>query len=143
GYWLIADSAFPATNGLQNKIKTPLKSNFRAWPDEPYERATLFRTNRQLVSARQAAEWGMRALQGSFGRLKVPLPANDNQYRRTIIETCCRLHQLRVRLLGISEIRAKYEPVWKDSDGGTYADFGNMIFKDIVRNDRVAQFYNV
>ncbi|KAK9252207.1 hypothetical protein V1507DRAFT_247001 [Lipomyces tetrasporus] len=28
GYWLIADSAFPTSNGLRDKIGTPLKSKF-------------------------------------------------------------------------------------------------------------------
>ncbi|KAK9373636.1 uncharacterized protein V1513DRAFT_448764 [Lipomyces chichibuensis] len=71
----------------------------------------------------------------------MPLPADDNKYRRVIIETC-RVHQLRVRLLGISEIRSKYEPIWKGSDELSYGDFGNMLFTDIVRNDRIGQFYH-
>ncbi|KAK9372623.1 uncharacterized protein V1513DRAFT_451661 [Lipomyces chichibuensis] len=56
----------------------------------------------------------------------MPLPADDNRYRRVIIETCCRIHQLRICF--------KFEPIWKD--------FGNMLFTDIVRNDRIGQFYH-
>ncbi|KAK9324938.1 hypothetical protein V1517DRAFT_316132, partial [Lipomyces orientalis] len=33
----------------------------------------------------------------------MPLPADDNRHRRVIMETCCRIHQLRMRLLGISQ----------------------------------------
>ncbi|KAK9250754.1 hypothetical protein V1507DRAFT_445417 [Lipomyces tetrasporus] len=123
GYYLIADTAIPSRDALQHKIKTPLKSNFTAWPEDPVESAILARTNKQLVSARQAAEWGMRSLQGSF-------------------ETCCRIHQLRVRLLGISEIRSKYEPIWNEADEGVYSNFGNMLFGDIAKFDRISQFYN-
>jgi hypothetical protein len=35
GYWLIADSAFPTNNGLENEIKTPKKTNFSGWPEDP------------------------------------------------------------------------------------------------------------
>ncbi|KAJ8101767.1 hypothetical protein POJ06DRAFT_266383 [Lipomyces tetrasporus] len=54
GYWFVGDFAFPTSNGHDDKTKTPLKSNFRAWPDntDPSERANISRTDRQLVSAR-------------------------------------------------------------------------------------------
>ncbi|KAK9235575.1 hypothetical protein V1525DRAFT_409639 [Lipomyces kononenkoae] len=90
---------------------TPLESNFRAWPEDPVERAALARTNKQ--------------------------------YRSVIIETCCLIHQVWVRLLGISEIRSKYEPIWKESDELSYVCFGNMLFTDIVRNDRIGRFYHI
>ena len=43
-----------------------------------------FVTEKQATSARQAAEWGMRALQGSFPRLK-ERPVFENRGERQII----------------------------------------------------------
>ena len=58
------------------KIDAALKAK-----DERAEKAArrelkeMMLKNKQLIKARQAAEWGMRSLQGSFGRLKFPLDA--------------------------------------------------------------------
>ncbi|KAJ8101172.1 hypothetical protein POJ06DRAFT_90165 [Lipomyces tetrasporus] len=73
---------------------------------------------------------GYEGITRVIARLKMPLPADDNRYRRVIIETCCRIHQLRVRLLGISEIRSKYEPIWKESEElSLYCKFlSNLLF---------------
>ena len=38
-----------------------------------------------VTSTRQAAEWGMRVLQGSFGRLHLPLPSNAALRARILI----------------------------------------------------------
>ena len=47
-----------------------------------------FAFDRELLSYRQTAEWGNRALQGSFGRLRIPLEINDSKRRGDLIETC-------------------------------------------------------
>ncbi|ETO72352.1 hypothetical protein F444_11519 [Phytophthora nicotianae P1976] len=98
GDFAIADSAFPRSRrGLSSRIKTPLKKRSRQ-PRILQEQGlldeleVLLEINRELVSARQAAEWGMRSLQGSFARLKLPLPADDGEYRAIVLETCARLH---------------------------------------------------
>ncbi|ETI30337.1 hypothetical protein F443_22543 [Phytophthora nicotianae P1569] len=103
GYFAIADSSFPRSRrGLSSRIKTPLKKRSRQ-PRILREQGlldgleVLVEINRELVSARQAAEWGMRSLHGSFARLKLPLPADDGEYRAIVLETCARLHQVRTR----------------------------------------------
>ncbi|KAL7748219.1 hypothetical protein RI367_006405 [Sorochytrium milnesiophthora] len=63
------------------------------------QRRLYLQFQKQLVSQRQAAEWGMRALQGSFGRLKLPLQSTNDHNRLTLLEVCVRLHNLRTRLL--------------------------------------------
>jgi len=80
GYRVISDTAFSwATNQLDYHIVAPLKKG--NWlPQLPGSYAWLKFFNQQLVSARQAAEWGMRSLKGLFSRLKLPLPAKDHQY---------------------------------------------------------------
>jgi hypothetical protein len=95
----------------------------------------------QLVSARQAAEWGMQCLQGAFGRLKVPMPADDPQFRQLLLLPCVRLHNVRARIVGINQIRTVYEGIWTAAAPGLYSTgtlricslviFGGMIaFED-------------
>ncbi|KZV61810.1 hypothetical protein PENSPDRAFT_592328, partial [Peniophora sp. CONT] len=71
-----------------------------------------------LLSYRQTAEWGMCALQGSFGRLRVPLEIENSERRGDLLETCLRLHNVRTAVVGISQIRNVYEPIWRAHDGG-------------------------
>ena len=86
GYRIISDTAFPrCTNRLNYRILTPMKKGDRL-PDSPRAYARLKILNEQLVSAWQAAEWGMRLLQGFFGRLKLPLPATNAHYRAEFIK---------------------------------------------------------
>ncbi|KAG8713049.1 hypothetical protein FRC08_013759 [Ceratobasidium sp. 394] len=91
GFFLIADTAFPH-NGktLQSKIHTPLKHGHRFPPGTSAEQAqeAILYSN-AITSARQAAEWGMHALQGAFGRLRMPLDINNPVGRRILIEFIC------------------------------------------------------
>ncbi|KAA1069755.1 hypothetical protein PGT21_032773 [Puccinia graminis f. sp. tritici] len=79
-YQVISDTAFPRKSvRLQKRILAPIKQGDRL-PTDSQEFARLQLLNKQLVSARQAAEWGMRLIQGSFARLKLPLPASNHEY---------------------------------------------------------------
>ncbi|GLE03372.1 hypothetical protein PINS_up012262 [Pythium insidiosum] len=150
-YFAIADTAFPRNQSrMQGRIKTPIKSNDKL-PRELHaqgrldELQELMRFNSELVSARQAAEWGMRAFQGSFARLKMPLPADDHEYRYRILEICARLHQLRTVRVGINQIRNVYERIWRDEDANAlvYEQFRTMLFREITSNDRIARYYRI
>ncbi|KAK7444571.1 hypothetical protein VKT23_015249 [Stygiomarasmius scandens] len=78
GYYLIADTAFPrGTDQIAGRIKAPIKEGSRLSAN-PVERANFMAFNQQLLSFWQTAEWGMHTLQGSFGRLRVPLDVNDD-----------------------------------------------------------------
>jgi hypothetical protein len=95
GYRVISDTAFPrCTDQLDYCIMAPMKRG-NCLPACPVEFARLKVLNKQLVSARQAAEWGLRAIQGSFSRLKLPLPATNHEFRAEVIELCVQLHQVR------------------------------------------------
>ena len=61
------------------------------------------------TSIRQAAEWGMRVLQGCFGRLRLPLPW-DADARKRILLCCLHLSNLRTRVMGINQIRTVFDP---------------------------------
>lgn len=65
---------------------------------------------RQATSARQASEWGMRAFQGSFPRLKDRLAYEERGERRIILQLVVLLFNMRTRLVGINQILSTYMP---------------------------------
>jgi hypothetical protein len=142
GYYLVADTAFPrGTQSIAGKIRAPLKSGERV-PMDPVARQHALVVNQQLLSYRQTAEWGMRTLRGSFGRLRVPLPIMSDTRRHSLIEICVRLTNIRTRCVGISQIRSVYEPIWRASeDDSLWLELGNIVFGDIRKRDRVSHFH--
>ena len=73
GYYLVTDTAFPrGSDQIKGRIRAPMKDGVRL-PVDAVERKKLLDFDRQLLSYQQTAEWGNRALQGTFGRLRVPL----------------------------------------------------------------------
>ncbi|KAG9078768.1 hypothetical protein FS749_009172 [Ceratobasidium sp. UAMH 11750] len=139
GYFLIADMAFPKLRrGLLDKIHTPLKANTNLAHLTRAERDQAIKYSNSITSVRQAVEWGMRAIQGAFGRLKMPLDANDTEWRRLLIETCLRMHNVRTRMVEINQIRTVYMPVFTNGREQDFFDLTHsMIFSDIRRNDRL------
>lgn len=141
GSFILSDTAFPRlAPWMKNKIRAPIKDGDRL-PDDPMERLQMKRMSEHVTSARQAAEWGMRSLQGSFGRLKVPLPINDHRWRRNILEVCSMLHNVRTVRVGINQIRTVYEAVWLEGGKDEYEEFAELCFGRLVDNDRIRQFY--
>lgn len=55
------------------------------------------------TSLRQAAEWGMKALQGTFGRLKTRLTSNK-KLRKLILACIVFLHNFRTHYVGLNQI---------------------------------------
>ncbi|KIY49753.1 hypothetical protein FISHEDRAFT_65168 [Fistulina hepatica ATCC 64428] len=143
GYYLVCDTAFPrGTERIHGKIKAPMKSGARL-PSDPALRQEALAFNRELTSYRQTAEWGMRAIQGSFGRLRVPLPIKDQHRRADLLEVCLRIHQLRTRRVGINQIANVYVQVWTEDtlQERIFRDFENVLFSEQRQNDRVARFH--
>ena len=141
GYRIISDTAFPrCTNRLDHRTLAPKKKGDKL-PDCPVEFAQLRILNDQLVSARQAAEWGMRAIQGSFSRLKLPLPGTDHEFRAEVLELCVRLHQVRCRSVKINQTHHVYEH-FDDNHVILGQAFHNMLFPDIQQSCRISRYYN-
>ncbi|TCD64819.1 hypothetical protein EIP91_003600 [Steccherinum ochraceum] len=142
GYYLVADTAFPA---MQDRIRTPPKQNARPPAGmNATQTAEWNAFNRELLSFRQAAEWGMRELQGSFGRLRIPLPIADKHRRLKLLTVVARMHQIRVHRVGISQIRNVYVPLWRgetDELEQVWLHWEDMLFKDVRRLDRVSRFH--
>jgi len=82
-----------------------------------------------VVGMRQSVEWGNSALKQQFGRLRVPLPA-DPVKRNGILTLCCRMYNLRVRLVGFNQIRSVFNASLKEKLGD-----------DQQLYDRVADWY--
>jgi hypothetical protein len=97
--------------------------------------------NEQLVSARQAAEWGMWAIQGSFSCLKLPMPTLDHKFCTEVIELTVHLHQLQCQLVGINQTAAVYQEV-KDDFSLLSQSFHNMMFPQIQKKCQISQYYN-
>ncbi|KIP10780.1 hypothetical protein PHLGIDRAFT_65051 [Phlebiopsis gigantea 11061_1 CR5-6] len=142
GYYLVADTAFPrGVIGSPTKIRAPIKVN-TPLPQDEHERQELLHFNNELISYRQSAEWGMRALQGSFGRLRLPLDINDSSARADLLETCVRMNNVRALRVGIHQIRNVYAPIWQNGeDERLWNGFERLLFPEIQRGDRIARFY--
>lgn len=86
----------------------------------------------------------MRQVRSGFGRLRVPLDINDSEGRSDLLEVCLRSMNLRTTRVGISEIRSVYMRIWQEAeDDDIWNDFENVIFGELRRRDRVAQFHHV
>ena len=87
------------------------------------------RRARAIVSLRQAAEWGMRALQATFGRLKTRLTSNKIK-RLRILKCCVLLHNFRIETVGLNQINTVFDEE----------------YENCVRDynyDRISRYYNV
>ena len=142
GFYLVADSAFPQGNDrVAGRIHVPLKAG-QPLPLDFHEREHMIRFSRSILSYRQTAEWGMRELQGSFGRLQIPLAAEDMDQRADLIETCFRLHNLRTRLVGINQIKNVYAPTWREGLGErVWEGFKDLLFADQRKHNHVSTFH--
>lgn len=142
GYYLVCDTAFSENdNDVHSGIKTPLKDGDRV-PEDPVLQEQVMKFNRALLSYRQTAEWGMRQVQGAFGRLRLPLNVNEPRKCGCRLEIIMRLNNIRARLLGINQIRNVYMPIWEEDDGPImWNSLGDMLIRDIRTYDRVSRFH--
>jgi DDE superfamily endonuclease len=66
----------------------------------------------EATSLRQAAEWGMRAIQGSFPRLKDRIHYETNGERKVFLQLLPLLYNYRTNLVGLNQIANTYVPLW-------------------------------
>lgn len=119
-YHIVADAAFQTVEGKVRKpftekdaaIKRQLLRDERASnnPDNRFidSLAVDLATNAYAISARQASEWGNRALLASCRRLTIPLPNNDAT-RELIVKCSLHLHNFRTSMGCTNQIRTVYE----------------------------------
>lgn len=125
-YALCVDQGFPRRGAVEGKLVGPLsKKRRRNLPIE--ERDEALRKHALYISLRQAAEWGMRALQATFTRLKSRMCSNK-ETRRSVILCCVLLHNFRTEIVGLNQIQTVFDP--------EYCQFIN-----IEGYDRIARYF--
>jgi hypothetical protein len=78
------------------------------------------RLNREATAMRQSAEWGMRAIQSSFPRLKDRFIYEEFGEQKIILKMMILLYNVRARLVGISQIKNMYLPALNVNANATY-----------------------
>ena len=101
------DQGFPRSGDLQGKFVGPLSKKARR-NLAPEVRDMMVFLHERYVSLRQASEWGMRALQGTFSRLKSRL-TSDKQKRFLIIYSIILLHNFRTEYVGYNQIATIFD----------------------------------
>jgi len=102
------DQGFPRSGLLEDKFVGPYSKKFLRKLDSIVRELLLVRIHR-YISLRQSAEWGMRALQGTFTRLKSRLTSN-NRMRKLVIETIVLLSNFRTVHVGLNQIATVFNP---------------------------------
>ncbi|KAK0523144.1 hypothetical protein OC835_006348 [Tilletia horrida] len=106
--FILADSAFPYGKDVADRILSKPKENV-ATRETDTSKISLWAA---ITRQRQAAEWGMRALQGAFGRLDLRL-TTDKSKRGLLLFVIFRLHNFRTRCVGLNQIKEVYFPNWQ------------------------------
>ena len=78
---------------------------------------------REATAMRQAAEWGMRAIQGSFPRLKDTIKFERNGERKIILRLAVLLYNYRLEVVGLNQIRNVYVSEWSRDASNIMNDF--------------------
>jgi hypothetical protein len=91
-----------------------------------WEMALMTRIREQATFLRQAAEWGMRALQGSFPRLKdTLLYLEDKTDRRLFLHLIPMVYNFRTQFVGLNQIRSTFYPIFEINGDHTLNIFNN------------------
>lgn len=110
-YALCVDKGFPRSGELFDRFVGPFsKKSIRKL--SPIVRNELIARANVYTSLRQASEWGMRALQGTFGRLTTRLTF-DSAKRHDLILSIILLHNIRTELIGLNQIATVFNPEYE------------------------------
>jgi hypothetical protein len=96
------DQSFKRSGMMYAKFVGPLSKSSRA-KLAPLLRALYLRKHAIYTSLRQASEWGMRGLQGTFTRLKSRLTSNKAK-RSCTIKCIVLLNNFRTHYVGLNQI---------------------------------------
>ena len=96
------DQGFPRSGSAFDILVGPY-SERTARRLSPILREHLLAMAAVYTSLRQASEWGMRALQATFPRLKNRLPSNASK-RKLVLQSIILVHNLRTELVGLNQI---------------------------------------
>ena len=125
-YKICVDQGFPRNGDALGTFVGPITKR-AARRLHRVVRDYLLRISNVHTSLRQASEWGMRGLQGTFPRLKKRLPS-DSATRRLVIEAIVLLHNFRTEFVGYSQIKTVFDPEY-------------VRIESLQGYDRIAQYY--
>jgi DDE superfamily endonuclease len=64
----------------------------------------------EATSMCQSAEWGMRAFQSAFPKLKIPIEYEERGERKIILKVAVLLYNWRANTVGLNQIRTTFMP---------------------------------
>ena len=111
GYKICVDQGFPRSGDAYGTLVGPV-SRRTAQHLHPAVRAYYLRLSNVYTSLRQASEWGMRGLQGTFPRIKHRLPS-DCEKRQLVLECIVYIHNFRTDLVGQNQIQTVFDPEYE------------------------------
>ncbi len=126
-YKICVDQGFKRGGILFGKFVGPMSRRSRQ-NLSPLLRREYIELHNKYVSLRQSSEWGMRALQGTFSRLKSRLTSNS-LLRHNIIFSILLLHNFRTARVGLNQIAVVFNPHYEASI-------------NIYGYDRIARYYD-
>ena len=112
-YKICVDQGFPRGGTMYNKFVGPMSQRTRNKLADVL-RGELLKLHNRYVSLRQASEWGMRALQGSFARLKSRM-TSDKPKRFLLIYSIVLLHNFRTTHVGLNQIATVFNPHYEQT----------------------------
>jgi hypothetical protein len=113
GFSICVDQGFKRTQEMRDILVGPINPK-TAKKLSRVLRPTLLAEAARLVSLRQASEWGMRALQGSFPRLKMRLSA-DPAKRKALLNVVVLVSNFRTVEVGLNQIATVFNPHYENS----------------------------
>jgi hypothetical protein len=106
------DQGLPRTGDAVDVLVGPISRTQAYWlaPNLcPY----LLRLSNVYVSLRQASEWGMRGLQGTFPRCKKRLPGNPFT-RKLVIQFIVLVRNFPTEAVGLNQIKTVFDPEYEN-----------------------------
>jgi hypothetical protein len=103
GFPRSGDASFILVGPISHRQARRLAANLRQY---------LLTISNVYVSLRQASEWGMRGLQGTFPRFKKRLPGNAFK-RSLVIKSIVFIHNFRTEIVGLNQIRTVFDPEYE------------------------------
>jgi hypothetical protein len=125
-YAIAVDQGFPRSGRMYDRFLGPMSRRQRA-NIAPILQEHVEQQHALYISLRQAAEWGMRSLEGTFCRLKTRL-TSDKKQRGRYLESITLLHNFRTVFMSINQIKAVFG-----------LDYENVI--NIDGYDRIARYF--
>lgn len=110
-YKICVDQGFPRSGEAYGILVGPITERAARRLDSQL-RDYLIKLSNVHTSLRQASEWGMRGLQGTFPRCKKRLPS-DNVQRRRVLDCIVFIHNFRTHLIGRNQICSVFDPEYE------------------------------